>query len=302
MRKLGISILGSISMILLTLFSGCGIYDKMDLETVHQELINLKSSVLDLSKLKGASNDLVAYFGELEDIEINRLDDLKINKDYIAMENNKVSLVFKQEKRNDVNTTPLTSYIIVKPAEDKKDLLKKQIDKYYQNIAEEYNQKSDAKEEIKDHLKNVMKKEYEGYLVYILSYDNEAVWNFMKQNSHPILFENVKEISLEEISQRFSLNEKNIDEYQAAIPKTENSSSFYIIIKPKKGKADNIKKELEQYMNQLEQKWSTYLPEEYELVKNRMETEIGSYLIYIISRDNELVLNTIKNTIVKKDK
>lgn len=302
MKKLGISTLGFVIIILLTLFSGCGVYDKMDLKIVHQELMSLNSSVLDLSRIKEASSSLVEYFGELEDIEISMLDSLKINEDYIAMENNKASMVFKQEKKNDINTIPLTSYIIVKPAEDKKDLLEMQIDEYYKSIAEEYNQRDDAKEEIKDHLKNIMKKEYEGYLIYILSYDNESVWNFIEKNSHPMLFENVKQISLEEVSKRFSLNEKNIDEYQAIIPTVENSASFYIIVKPKNGKTDIIKKELKRYMNQLEQKWSTYLPEEYRLVKNRMETEIGSYLIYIVSRDNELVLNTIKNTIVKKDK
>ena len=36
-------------------------------------------------------------------------------------------------------------------------------------------------------------------------------------------------------------------------------------------------------MTNLEEQWSTYLPDQYELVKNRLEEKYGDYLIYIIS-------------------
>ena len=42
-----------------------------------------------------------------------------------------------------------------------------------------------------------------------------------------------------------------------------------------------------------------YLPSQAELVKNRMETRIGEYLVYIISTDNAKVLDTIKNCKIK---
>lgn len=41
----------------------------------------------------------------------------------------------------------------------------------------------------------------------------------------------------------------------------------------------------------------TYLPEQYELVKNRLEKEYGDYLIYIVSSNNDLVFETIKQII-----
>ena len=47
-------------------------------------------------------------------------------------------------------------------------------------------------------------------------------------------------------------------------------------------------------MEKLEQQWQTYLPDQYELVKNRLEKEYGEYLIYIISTDNDLVFKEIK--------
>ena len=49
-------------------------------------------------------------------------------------------------------------------------------------------------------------------------------------------------------------------------------------------------------MTNVENQWATYLPDQYELVKNRLEEEYGDYLIYIISIDIELVLKTIKDS------
>lgn len=187
--------------------------------------------------------------------------------------------------------------MIIKPSEDKKDLLEEQIDLYYKNLLEEYNQKEDASEEIKAHLQNVMKQEYEGYLIYILSNDNDAVWKKIKERSHPLLFENTKEAKLED----FGLSIKDVSEFKGVTSSEDTSASFYIVVRPKNGKADNIKKSMNQYMKTLDKKWSTYLPNEYKLVKNHMETEVGSYLVYIVSKDNQLVLNTIKDAIVKKD-
>ncbi len=285
---------------ILILFSGCGIYTKIDLQKLKKEISTLKTTKVELSKIKEVLEQI--ELEPLEDIEIDTLEELHINKEYIAYEDKKAQLIFKQEKRSDINTVPLTSYIIVKPAEDKKDLLQKQIDEYYQDLLKEYSEKEEAEQEIKEQLENVMKKEYEGYLIYILSNDNEKVWEQIEESSHALLFENTKELSLESFAKQFSLEEKNIEEYQALISSKKEESSLYIIVRPKDGKIETVKKRLDQYMKDYEKKWSTYLPQEYALIKNRMETEIGSYLVYIVSRDNNAVLNTIKNSVIKKDK
>ncbi len=283
---------------ILILFSGCGIYTKIDLKKVEKEISTLKTTKIELSKIKEV---LEQTEEPLEDIEIDDLEELKINKEYIAFENKKAKLIFKQEKKNDINDFSLISYIIVKPAEDKKDLLEKQIDDYYQNRLKEYSEKEEAKPEIKKQLENVFKKEYEGYLIYISSKDNDKIWKLIEESSHSLLFENAKELSLEDFTKQFSLKEKEISEYQAVVSSKKEESSMYIVIRPRDGKVEPVKKRLDQYMKEYEKKWSTYLPEEYNLIKNRMETEVGSYLVYIISRDNEAVLNTIKNAVMKKD-
>ena len=48
-------------------------------------------------------------------------------------------------------------------------------------------------------------------------------------------------------------------------------------------------------MTASENQWEHYIPEQYELVKNRKVEKIGDYLVYIVSTDNNLVFNTIQN-------
>ncbi len=285
MKKTMIIFCGLFGVFLLCLFSGCGVYDKMDLELASREISILKTTVLDLPNIKEAIENDSEFFTELEDIEFDIF-----NPEYFD------EYLLRREK-SDVNAVSLNSYMIIKPSEDKKDLLEEQIDLYYKNLLEEYSQKEDASEEVKAHLQNVMKQEYEGYLIYILSNDNDAVWKKIKERSHPLLFENTKEAKLED----FGLSIKDVSEFKGVISSEDTSASFYIVVRPKNGKADNIKKSMNQYMKTLDKKWSTYLPNEYKLVKNHMETEVGSYLVYIVSKDNQLVLNTIKDAVVKKD-
>ena len=49
-------------------------------------------------------------------------------------------------------------------------------------------------------------------------------------------------------------------------------------------------------MTNLEKTWSTYLPDQYDIVKNRMEKEAGDYLIYIATADNQKVYDAIMSS------
>ncbi len=290
MKKIVILCFMVCSILFLALFSGCGVYDKIDLEKASKEIATLKTRVLDLTKIKEVIEKDSPNFGTLEDIEF---DHLSINSEYILKES---EYLFRQEK-TEVNSIPLTSYIIVKPAEDKKELLEDQIELYYKGLLEQYSEKEEANEETKEHLKNVMKKEFEGYLIYILSNDNENVWKKIEENAHSLLFENTKEAKMED----FGIRSNDAKEFKAVVSNQSSDVNFYLIVRPKNGKADNIKKAMDQYMKDLDKKWSTYLPDEYERLKNHMDTEVGSYLIYIVSKDNPLVLKTIKDAVVKGD-
>lgn len=297
MKKLGKLICITVVIFVFVLFSGCGVYDSMDLEKAYNELAKLKTTTVDLETIQETLAKESSYFGILED---GKIEDLKINLEYVAKKDGKPIAIIKQEK-GEINSLPMTSYMILKPAEDKKGLLKEQVEVYYQNLLKEYSEKEDATEEMKEHLSDVMIKEYEGYLICILSNNNEEVWKLIEESAHSLLFQNTKQITEKELETEFSVKSKDIKEFLAVIPTENHSASFYIIVRPENGKMDDVKKVLNQYMKSLDKKWSTYLPDEYKLVKNHMDTEVGSYLVYIVSKDNQLVLNTIKNAVVKKD-
>ena len=91
------------------------------------------------------------------------------------------------------------------------------------------------------------------------------------------------------------VNPDDLDEFLVKNSVMTQSSSYYIL-KPKAGKEDKVEEAMEDYMDRLEDQWETYLPDQYELVENRLEEEYGKYLIYIISSDNELVFKTIKKS------
>lgn len=300
MKKLG-KITGLLfGIFALGFFSGCGVYDKIDLEQTKEQIVALTSTKIDLSNIKTALEKNSFYFGELEEVKLEDLETLNINKDYIAKEENQPLLLFQQEKTSEYNKIPLTSYIIVKPLEEHKQRLQEQLDAYYLRLFEQYSLKDNATEEDKKHLKDVMKKEKEGYLIYILSHNNEEVWKQLEESAHPFLLKDIKELSLKEFTSLLSLEEKYIDSFQGVTSNIEKEARYLFILKPKNGKTEQVKKKLDQYMNHLEQEWKEF-PEQQKLVQNRMDTEIGSYLIYIISKENEKVLNTIKNAVTKKE-
>ena len=92
----------------------------------------------------------------------------------------------------------------------------------------------------------------------------------------------------------FQINPENFEEYLFQYPMMIVHSSMYFIGKPAEGKEEVAKSEVDAFIARWEEQWSTYLPAQYELVQNRLETTVGDYLVYIISYNNEAVLEAIK--------
>ena len=102
------------------------------------------------------------------------------------------------------------------------------------------------------------------------------------------------EVKDEMLSTQFGIEKEMVEEYLIKMPMMITSSNTYIIVKPAEGKEKEVKEKLDTYMVNLEEQWKTYLPDQYELVKNRLFKDYGDYLIYIVSSDNEAVFNEIK--------
>ena len=92
----------------------------------------------------------------------------------------------------------------------------------------------------------------------------------------------------------YSLDLSLLEEYTICLPMVIVKSNLYIIAKPVAGKEAEAAAMFEAFMANYEMQWQNYLPDQYQLVMNRTETNIDGYIIYIISTDNDAVLQAIE--------
>lgn len=266
----------SLLLVGLLLITGCGKSNvNLDLDKISKELDNLPS---DEFYLQGVSSliDEKNYFENLEDIyeydfeKVFGLDSSNIGNEYLAR----------------INKTNNTMLLIFKPLENK-DKIKEDMASYFKSI-----------ESTNDLIKNRLETEYEGYLIYIVSNDNNKVLETIK-SSRALTFNNLVPVEGEMVESTLGIKEDAYSEILMKVPMMIVQSNMYLIIKPEDGKKDDVKQAIDKYMTKLEEQWKTYLPDQYELVKNRKYEEYGGYLIYIVSSDNEKAFDTIKKNELK---
>lgn len=266
----------SLLLVGLLLITGCGKSNvNLDLDKISKELDNLTS---DGFYLQGVYSliDEKDYFENLEDIyeydfeKVFGLTAENIGDEYLAR----------------INKSNNTMLLIFKPLQNK-DKIKEEMDAYFKSI-----------ESTNTLVKTRLETEYEGYLIYIVSNDNNKVLETIK-SSKSSTFNNLVPVEGEMVESTLGIKEDTYSEILMKVPMMIVQSNMYIIIKPEDGKKEDVKKAIDKYMTNLEEQWKTYLPDQYELVKNRKYEEYGGYLIYIVSSDNDKVFETIKKNEIK---
>lgn len=272
MRKKLFLLLSLIAVVLLT---GCTKYD-LDLEKVKEKITSLKEDKIDASLVYGEVN-MNEKFQNLEYIYEFDYEEYGFNVDYL----DKYSFAFDKETKE--------FYILFKAKDDKTDVVKKNIKDFVENLKKD--EKDDA---IISRLNNYILREEDGYFMALAASNQDELLQIIRNSKNPV-FSNMMEIPVESIEDTLGIKEDQVDEFLMATPMMIVRSDTYIIVKPSKGNKEVVKEKTDEYMSNLEKQWETYLPEQYELVKNRLEKELGDYLIYVVSIDNELVYETIKD-------
>lgn len=262
MKKITLCIL---SILTVLTFSGCGKEEvKLDLKKVYDDLSTLTKNEMDIQYVDVDSMN--EFSSELEFIYSFDFED-KLRLDSSLIDENEYKVYYNADNKEII--------AILKPLEGKKEEVKSQLSKLMKEL--------NAKEE-----------EINGYLVYVASSDNDSVLSKIR-NSKPLVFAMVEEASSEDIEMVLNLKTTDYDEILMGVASVLVKSNTYIIVKPAEGREETVTTALNTYMTALENQWANYLPDQYELVKNRKEVKIGDYLVYIISEDNELVYQTILN-------
>lgn len=252
---------------------------------------------LDLGKIKTDFNNLTSdkFSFDMVQVNVNELD----NEEILAMEA-KYSLADYglteeniEDYRFNINPTNKDFWAIFKPAEGKTDAVKAEMDAFIEKM------KTDEDITVISKYAAAVKGEIEGYLYYVATTTQNGAIVDKIQNSKDQIFGMMQEITTETMKDTLGLEPSMVEEFFMEVPMMIVQSSTCIIVKPAKGQKDAVKEKADIYMKELEEQWSTYLPDQYEIVKNRLETTVGDYLVYIATIDNDKVLQTIKNNEIK---
>ena len=138
------------------------------------------------------------------------------------------------------------------------------------------------------------KEEYDGYIFYISSNDDKKVISKIKQSQVKV-FDILQELNKEEIKEKYGIDSNLYKEYKvktAMIIKSDVTE--YLLFYPKNQvSAKEIEKAMDKYYQEKEEKWVGN-EENLNLIKNRYAGNYNGYLVYIVSKDNDLVLQLLR--------
>ena len=106
-------------------------------------------------------------------------------------------------------------------------------------------------------------------------------------NSSPFNELSTMDITIDVLSSVYGINTQNVENVIGKMPMMNVQASMYLLIQAKDGTVETVKDELDKYAQQYEEQWSTYLPEQYELVKNRKMGTAGNVAYMIVSENAE---------------
>ncbi len=124
----------------------------------------------------------------------------------------------------------------------------------------------------------------------------ESVTNLdLKKASEEVasIYTNMEDMDKDELKAIYGLDVSLLDEYEIKSSSLSNGY-FYAILKVDDKNTKEVKKQMDNLFKVLESQSDLYSPEAVKLIKNRLETSIGNYLIYIVSEDNDAMYDVIK--------
>ncbi len=101
-------------------------------------------------------------------------------------------------------------------------------------------------------------------------------------------------ITDDEASAKFLIDKSKIKNIIGREPIVHTKSGMYVVIQTDLDNIQDVKLALESYGSEYEEQWKTYLPDQYELVKNREIGVKGDYVYMIVSEGPEKILELIK--------
>ena len=92
------------------------------------------------------------------------------------------------------------------------------------------------------------------------------------------------EVTDDDLANIYDIDAADLDGYLARVPMMNVSATEFFMAKVKDGKMDTVKAALEARQANLVTTWSSYLPDQYDLVKNYKLVTNGSYVFFAVSK------------------
>ena len=242
--------------------------EKLDLELIASEIDQLKTVKFDINEADSIVTNSKAYdTSKLKEYyEYDYKNMLKLDSNNIA------EIKFRYNKDNK------QLFLVVKPKENQDETVKNAISSF-----------------ISTNKIDCYTADYDGYHFYINSTNNLAVMSKAKQTQIRV-FDILREYKKDDIEDKFGIDTSWCSDYMVKNAMIVSKVTGYMIIKPKNSSgAKKIDKAMEEYYQNLESKLTEENDnEKLNLVQNRYKGVYNGYLVYIVSRNNSLVMDLIK--------
>lgn len=118
-----------------------------------------------------------------------------------------------------------------------------------------------------------------------------SVWNEISKLELPTLMD----VDAATLASLYGIDTSSLVSYVCKMPMMAVQATEFFIAEVKDGQMDTVKAGILKRQADLEQQWSSYLPEQYELVKNYQLVTNGNYLLFAISDQNDAVVNAFNS-------
>lgn len=275
--SLGLALFAFI-MVLLLLSMIINRFSYIDLDLIPSKIDQLTTMSLNIND---AENIIISSNAYTNDPNGRLPIDFKIYYEYDFEKVFKLDKNLIQEHYIRFNKMNGNTFVIIKAKDSNKDKIKEIFDNFFKSM-------NNTQYEYLD---------YQGYQIFINSSNNVDVISKIKQSQTRVFNIFNKELNKNDINEVLKIKDTW---YKKALVKTpmivKSDTCGYMIFKPRnKSAKKKIINAMNNYYEQLENKWKDTNDENYQLVINRHFEEYHGYLIYVVSHDNNLAMELIKN-------
>lgn len=96
-------------------------------------------------------------------------------------------------------------------------------------------------------------------------------------------------LSEEEIRNELGINTDHLESFLVLMPMMRVHATEILVFQVKEDMMETVKTKVDDYLNHYEEYWSSYLPEQHVLVRNRLEKTLGNTLIVIVAENRDLI-------------